>query len=162
MIKINKSKLLPFLVILVLIIIDQLSKSVIFSNNIKNCLLFFCIKIATNHGIVFGLFNFTSVSGMSGILIMTYIVSFIVVAVSIFYIINNKNMKMIMAFGFIVAGTGGNLIDRIMFKYVRDFITFSFWQNFPAFNLADVFNIVGVVLLVILLLTKQKSKDLNR
>ena len=45
-----------------------------------------------------------------------------------------------------MAGTIGNLIDRIVFGYVRDFISISIW---PSFNLADIFNVIGVILILI-------------
>ncbi len=47
----------------------------------------------------------------------------------------------ITAFILIFAGAAGNLIDRILFGKVTDFL--SFW-SFPVFNLADSFISVGV------------------
>ena len=46
---------------------------------------------------------------------------------------------------FVIAGAFGNLIDRIFFKGVIDFIHLGFW---PTFNLADVFIVVGVIFLL--------------
>lgn len=51
----------------------------------------------------------------------------------------------------IFAGGVGNLVDRIMFGYVRDFLRFTF-INFPIFNLADTAITVGAILLVIALI----------
>lgn len=45
----------------------------------------------------------------------------------------------------ILAGGIGNLFDRIAFGYVRDMLAFLF-INFPIFNLADVFVVIGVFL----------------
>ena len=47
---------------------------------------------------------------------------------------------------FLLSGVIGNLIDRLLFGYVRDFIDVGFW---PIFNLADSYNTTGVILLVI-------------
>ena len=44
------------------------------------------------------------------------------------------------------SGVVGNLIDRLYFGYVRDFIDVGFW---PSFNLADSYNTLGVILLII-------------
>ena len=53
-----------------------------------------------------------------------------------------------LGFGFFVGGAVGNIIDRMAFGYVRDFIKFDF-MNFPIFNFADVLLDVGVVLLIV-------------
>ncbi len=49
------------------------------------------------------------------------------------------------AFGLILGGTVGNLIDRLRFGYVTDFIDISIW---PAFNVADSSVVVGVFMFV--------------
>lgn len=51
----------------------------------------------------------------------------------------------------LVAGSTGNLIDRFARGSVTDFIRFPYW---PAFNLADVFIVLGVLLLFRVLLKK--------
>ena len=53
----------------------------------------------------------------------------------------------------IVAGGLGNLIDRIAFGYVRDFIEYTivytlFKKDFAICNLADVFLTIGVIMLI--------------
>lgn len=45
-------------------------------------------------------------------------------------------------------GAIGNLIDRIQYSYVIDFIQLEF-VNFPIFNLADVFINIGVIILIV-------------
>ncbi|MCF7522223.1 signal peptidase II [Neisseria sp. ZJ106] len=50
----------------------------------------------------------------------------------------------------IVGGAFGNVIDRLLYGHVVDFLLF-YWQNwfYPAFNVADSFICVGAVLLVL-------------
>ncbi len=48
------------------------------------------------------------------------------------------------------AGIMGNLIDRIVFGYVKDFFSFNiFGYAFPVFNCADIFIVLGALLLII-------------
>lgn len=53
---------------------------------------------------------------------------------------------------FITAGGIGNIVDRIKFGYVRDFLQFAFWTDFPSFNIADSFVTVGAFMLVVVLI----------
>ncbi len=58
----------------------------------------------------------------------------------------------------ISAGAAGNLIDRVMLGYVRDFIYFSL-INFPVFNVADIFVTVATFFLIIEILFVYKDED---
>jgi signal peptidase II len=50
----------------------------------------------------------------------------------------------------VVAGSVSNLIDRVMYGAVIDFISHSFWGwHFPVFNVADVCIVVGIILIFI-------------
>lgn len=63
---------------------------------------------------------------------------------------------------FITAGGIGNIVDRIKFGYVRDFLQFAFWEDFPSFNIADSFVTVGAFMLVVVLivmLVKEGKKN---
>lgn len=50
--------------------------------------------------------------------------------------------------GLILAGTLGNLYDRLIFHGVRDFLYF-YWFEFPVFNIADCCLVCGVILLTL-------------
>src|SRR5579871_1056888 len=52
------------------------------------------------------------------------------------------------ALGLILAGTLGNLYDRLVFNGVRDFLYFH-WFEFPVFNIADSCLVCGAFLLLI-------------
>lgn len=58
------------------------------------------------------------------------------------------------------AGAVGNLIDRIVHKYVVDFIYFVI-IDFPVFNVADIYVTLGVIVLICLVLFHYKEKDLK-
>lgn len=65
----------------------------------------------------------------------------------------------------IVGGAIGNLIDRIRFSYVVDFLDF-YWGNggphFPAFNVADSAITVGVSLMIIDIIKKERQAHASR
>jgi signal peptidase II len=60
----------------------------------------------------------------------------------------------------VIAGGLGNMIDRFKLDYVIDFISFVL-INFPIFNVADCYIVVGTILLFILFLFVFKEKDLE-
>lgn len=62
-------------------------------------------------------------------------------------------------FSLIVAGSIGNMIDRVRYDYVVDFIYFV-RINFPIFNVADVYATVSAFVLLFLLLFVYKEGDL--
>lgn len=115
-----------------------------------------------------GLFNIISVHNygaawgiFEGSQVMLIIMSLIFLGVFIWYFVveKRKSWLLIVAFSFLFAGCLGNLYDRIVFGYVRDFIQFAFWQSFPVFNFADTFLTFGVVLFIIYLLIQLFKKD---
>jgi len=55
----------------------------------------------------------------------------------------------------LIAGSASNLIDRLRFGYVVDFLDFRIW---PVFNLGDSAITIGVILFMYLLLRSKKSK----
>ena len=108
-----------------------------------------------------GLFNIISVHNygaawgiFEGSQVMLIIMSLISLGIFIWYFIveKKKSWLLIVTFAFLFAGCLGNLYDRIVFGYVRDFIQFAFWQSFPIFNFADTFLTIGVIMFIIYLL----------
>jgi len=62
-----------------------------------------------------------------------------------------KNQTLIsVAFALMLSGALGNLIDRVLFGYVIDFIDFH-WNgsHFPAFNIADSMIFIGAALMIL-------------
>ena len=49
------------------------------------------------------------------------------------------------ALGLVIGGSVSNLLDRVRLGYVTDFLDFRWW---PAFNLADSFIVIGVLVLL--------------
>jgi signal peptidase II len=98
--------------------------------------------------------NYGAAWGMlAGKQVFLIVLTFIFLAVFIAYYAKEKNKTWLMniTFGFLFAGCLGNLYDRLVLGYVRDFIQFAFWQSFPVFNFADAALTIGIVLLMIYL-----------
>ncbi len=65
-------------------------------------------------------------------------------------------------YGLLLSGIMGNLIDRLLRDCVVDFLDFNFFgYHFPVFNLADIGVVVGVLMVVIVLLKKEKKGEQN-
>lgn len=82
---------------------------------------------------------------------MFFILISIIVLIGIIYYIKNKNLKKIdyIIYGMLIGGIVGNLIDRIIYGNVTDFISFTILNKpMPIFNLADTFICVGCVLMI--------------
>ena len=67
-----------------------------------------------------------------------------------------------LAFGFIIGGIFGNLIDRFCLGYVRDFLAFRiFHYDYPVFNFADSFIVIGVFLLIVAVIRGENKNETN-
>ena len=70
------------------------------------------------------------------------------------------NRRNNIAFGLVVGGMTGNLMDRWLFGYVRDFFDFQiFHYNYPIFNIADIAIVIGIILLVIAILKGEDHRE---
>jgi len=105
---------------------------------------FFNITYVKNTGAAWSI-----LSGDRSFLIM---ISFTIILAIIVYIKNHKPVKKIdiIAYSMILGGAIGNFSNRLFLGYVIDFLDFNiFGYDYPIFNLADTFIVIGVVLLLI-------------
>lgn len=152
---INKIIVLSVLIVVVLAL-DLVTKYVfdgMFAEGTGVSLGIFNLIIVHNHGAAWGIF--------SGNQVGLVILSLVFLAIFIWFYVKDKKKSWLLTvtFAFLCAGCIGNLYDRLVFGYVRDFIQFAFWQSFPVFNFADVFLTVGVVMFVIYLLIYSFKKE---
>ena len=131
--------------------IDQLSKLVLnmvfyLNSTYKVISKFFYITNIHNAGAAWGLFN-----NQRWLLVGVSILSLIFI---IFMMKEYKNSKLkLWGFSLLIGGLLGNLVDRIIFGYVRDFFDFYiFGYDFPIFNVADIGVVVGILILIILII----------
>ena len=95
---------------------------------------------------------------LSGQRIFLIALPILVVLVIIVYILVKKpqNKILLLSFALIISGGIGNLIDRIRFGYVIDFLDFRL-INFPVFNVADIWVTLGAALFICLLLFSKED-----
>ena len=127
-----------------IILIDQFTKYLIFSNYktvINKDFILFKLDLVKNYGAAFNIF--------SGNRIFLSLIS-IFFSILITYLIlrkNNLNTIDLYSYSLILGGTIGNGIDRILRGYVIDFFNLNF-INFPVFNIADLSINIGFILLI--------------
>ena len=129
------------------VLVDQLVKllitNVLSSGNIVVIKNFFSLSLVKNTGAAWGIF-----SGNRWFLIIVTILS--VFAIAKYFLLDlNVTKGEYIAYILLLGGIFGNLIDRILFGYVRDYLDFNFGSyNFPVFNIADAAIVIGVVIVV--------------
>ncbi|URZ16074.1 signal peptidase II [Clostridium felsineum] len=119
---------------------------------IKN---FFDLTYVENRGAAWGTF-----SGKTTILSL---VTFIVLIAIVVYIIKYrpKSKLVRISLSLIISGAVGNLYDRVVYKYVVDFISFHYKDvyYYPVFNVADICVVLGTIILAIFIILKDDKKN---
>ena len=138
------NKLYFYFLSICIILIDQYTKYLILYNHkkiINADLLLFRLDFVKNYGAAFNIF--------SGNRIFLSTISIIFSIILIYFILrrNSTNIIDLYAYSFILGGTIGNGIDRIINGYVIDFINLNI-VNFPVFNIADISINIGFLLIL--------------
>ncbi len=145
-----------YILIALLVIMDQILKYIVTKNvdvyEAKSLIdHFFSITHVKNEGGAWSLFA----DQAWGIILLTIIsaIASVAMLIIIFYL-RNKHVPMIrLSVAILVSGTIGNMIDRIRFGSVVDYIQFQFGTyTFPIFNFADMCIVSGSILLAIMLM----------
>jgi signal peptidase II len=103
----------------------------------------FSIHHVQNSGIAFGLFSSATV--------IVIVLTALAVGWMLLFFARSGGRHPVLpaALGLVIGGSISNLIDRVRVGHVTDFLDFRYW---PAFNLADSFIVIGVVILFAALL----------
>ena len=136
---------MEFILTCLFVVLDQGSKFLmesILKNSISIIPNFFSLKLVYNTG-----------ASWSILLDQVYLL----IGISIFcllalqyakHTISNSTLKKI-TYALLYGGIVGNLIDRIVFHHVRDFLSFCiFHYDFPIFNIADIEIVVGTAFMI--------------
>jgi len=142
----------PFLIAGIVVVIDQITKAIATTHLRCETSLTLIGKICSftlvnNTGAAFGLFKNQAV--------VFILISAIAIIFITFYLVK-KRVRYYLPMALILGGAVGNLIDRLRFGYVIDFIDFHFW---PVFNIADSCITIGAIILFFLII---KGENVSR
>ena len=156
----NKKYIWYFILIILMIVIDQISKYGIkqVTNDIILCNGMLVLKKVVNTGLAFSI-NQES----NKINILMTLVVFIIIANFIKNQSKYLDTKTEIALSLVIAGGISNLLDRILNGGVIDFIAIT---SFPIFNIADIIIVIGWFLVIASTIRKMsefpKNKNINR
>ena len=146
-----------YIIAIIIFILDQISKAIIstyleLGKSIELIKDFFYLTYINNPGASWGI--------LSNSKYFLIILSIIAIVILIRYINSFKNTKNnFIGLGFLMGGILGNLADRVLYGYVKDFFDFYIFNyNFPIFNIADIFIVIGVFILIISILKGEDKK----
>lgn len=147
--------------IIILILLDQLTKNLAILNlKDKPAYIIWSgvleLNYLENKGAAFGMLQNQKVFFIFVAIVILIVIGYVLVKTPD----DKKYTVLHILLSLIAAGAIGNMIDRIRYDYVVDFIYFVL-INFPIFNVADIYVSVSTVILVILLLFVYKEQDLN-
>jgi len=136
---------------LVFLVADQVTKQLIVSNmdlyQSIDILPFFNLTYVHNLGAAFSFLAdqggwqrwfFTAIAAIASIVFIVWLAK-----------TPKQQTLLSVAFALMLSGAMGNLIDRVLFGYVIDFLDFyGFGYHFPAFNIADSMIFIGAALMI--------------
>lgn len=149
--------------VLFIVVSDQITKLVVdrwmpLHHSIPVIEGLFNLTYIRNTGAAFGIF-----AGSAAAFRLPFLIVFSLVAIGFVVMMLRRlpenETGLITALSFIIGGALGNLIDRIVYGEVIDFLDF-YWGSYhwPAFNIADSFITIGVLITVFYLI-KAKGED---
>ena len=145
----KKEKIMGLTTMLLVIALDQLSKWWILARTLippgqspTEIFPFFNIVLVWNYGISFGIFAANRQP------FLLTLMSLVIIAILMIWLMKNTSLRTALALGSIMGGALGNVVDRLRFEAVVDFMDFHIGAyHWPAFNIADSCIFIGVVVL---------------
>ena len=149
------------IIFIICLVIDRISKIFIMNNftlyNSKKIISnFFDITYVKNSGAAWSIF--------SGNRFFLIAIAFLALILFVIFLIKEKNITFFesIIYGLIISGIIGNMIDRIIYGYVIDFLDFNILgYDFPIFNFADVFIVLGAFLYLLICFKRSGLSENN-
>jgi signal peptidase II len=157
-------KRLSLVLALVVVVLDQLTKWWILDQVMRPPRLieltpFFNLVLVWNRGVSFGLFN--TDSSWNGYVLSGIAIA--IIAVLLVWLRRVDRWMLATAIGLVIGGAIGNVIDRVRFGAVCDFLDLhAFGYHWPAFNVADSAISVGAAILVVDALARPREAATGR
>jgi signal peptidase II len=160
--KARHHRTLGFLTAALILLVDQISKWIIMypvglrAKGMIEVAPVFNLAWVENYGVSMG---FLVAESDTGRWLLVAVTAAIAIAVAV-WIWREKVRGDVFALGLVLGGAIGNILDRVRFGYVVDFLDLHFgeWHPFLVFNVADAAITIGVLLLVLRALLVREKK----
>ncbi len=159
----DRRYIIVFLVALVSFVVDQATKLMVVENiplhgGFNVIPGFFNLVHVQNFGAAFGFLNDPSTDWQFWFfaVVTVFMCGFILNLVRQ----SAYSFSLFLGLGLILGGALGNFMDRVLYRYVIDFLDF-FWKgwHWPVFNVADICICVGTFSVIILFALESKRND---
>lgn len=152
---------MSLLLSLVTLVLDQITKRWLLetmefsTRSLIEITSFFNLVLVWNHGISFGILSGQRVP------LLLIILALAVIIVLFSWLARANDRFITIGVGLVIGGAAGNVIDRVRFGAVVDFLDFHLMGlHWPAFNVADSSIFIGVVVLCIQSILSTPKKTL--
>ena len=162
---IRRNRAYGYVLALLVFALDQATKWVVtfplqlnFRKEIE-ILPFFDLRWVENYGVSMGLLSASSETTRWLLVAMTLAIALFVAV----WLWREKRRDDAWGLALVLGGALGNIVDRIRFGYVVDFMDLHFgeWRPFLVFNIADAAITIGVLLLLVRALLTRKEKPVK-
>ncbi len=147
------SKFIYFVVCYVFFIFTDLYLSNVMVENLRNGFRMsnavFSLNYVRNTGAAFSILQ-----DSRELLIILSMIALVLLALHVINNLKSISLKSSFFIALLSAGIAGNLHERIIYGFVRDYFQLNF-INFPVFNISDIFINVGVIALIVIILIKK-------
>jgi len=148
-----------YLTAFICILIDQIIKyfvtwNIEFNYKVDVIKNFFSLTNVHNTGAAWSI--------LSGNRIILILITIIALNLIYFFFIKDKklNNKESILYGLLIGGIIGNLVDRLLFGYVIDYLSFNFFgYYFPVFNFADTLIVLSSLIIFIIMMRNNNEEN---
>ncbi len=161
---IHRKYLFLLMMTLLILILDQWSKYLVqkrlrLFQSVEVIKGFFNLVHVRNKGGAFGIFGGARGELFSSLFI---VVSLIAIGVILYFFFKVREKSLLFSLSLVLSGAIGNLIDRIIYGEVVDFLDFHlFSYHWPAFNIADSAITLGIGLMAFKLIFHDRPKSIQ-